>query len=239
MGSGDIDCPLADPVDNGDSVRLMGGPEVPVAMDDMIPERPEAGAVDLDEDPGLGLSFPVGPFPRGGRLAGGRLSAARRALFSSSSSVTRFSSAWDGQSMCLPAIEESVIRTSRCAARLARKALWTSLARLGGRLSLRLRPRLEDMAGTVEGDREGNGMRGVGNGEGEEEFGRARQPRTVFKTDLYKRRSRGRRREHGYLDACRQRLSILMAVQASASIKQPPRPPGCASHAHSRLRCSD
>ncbi len=65
------------------------------------------------------------------------------------------------------AIEASVIHTSRCAARLARKALWTSLARLGGRLSLRLRPRLEDIAGTVEGDREGNWGRGAGNGAGE------------------------------------------------------------------------
>ena len=41
----------------------------------------------------LGLSLPVGPLPRGGRLAGGRLRAARSALFSSSSSVTLFSRA--------------------------------------------------------------------------------------------------------------------------------------------------
>lgn len=42
----------------------------------------------------LGLSLPVGPLPRGGRLAGGRLSAARKELFSSSSSATRCSKAW-------------------------------------------------------------------------------------------------------------------------------------------------
>ena len=41
----------------------------------------------------LGLSLPVGPLPSGGRLAGGRLSAARRVLFSSSSSATLFSRA--------------------------------------------------------------------------------------------------------------------------------------------------
>ena len=35
--------------------------------------------------------------------------------------------------------------TSRWAARLARKALWTSRARLGGRLSFLLRPRFDDM----------------------------------------------------------------------------------------------
>ena len=29
IGSGDIDCPLADPVDKGESVRLMGGIEEP------------------------------------------------------------------------------------------------------------------------------------------------------------------------------------------------------------------
>ena len=34
---------------------------------------------------------------------------------------------------------------SKWAARRALKALWTSLARLGGRLSFLLRPRLEDM----------------------------------------------------------------------------------------------
>ena len=43
----------------------------------------------------LGLSLPVGPLPSGGRLAGGRLSAARRVLFSSSSSATLFSKAYE------------------------------------------------------------------------------------------------------------------------------------------------
>jgi len=41
-------------------------------------------------------------------------------------------------------------RTCRCAALRARNARWTSLALLGGRLSLRLRPRLDDI---VEGVR--------------------------------------------------------------------------------------
>jgi hypothetical protein len=40
------------------------------------------------------------------------------------------------------------MRTWRCAARRARNARWTSRARLGGRLSLRLRPLLEDMVTT-------------------------------------------------------------------------------------------
>lgn len=41
-----------------------------------------------------GLSLPVGPFPSGGLCAGGRLSAARRQLFSSSNSETLSSNAW-------------------------------------------------------------------------------------------------------------------------------------------------
>ena len=41
----------------------------------------------------LGLSFPVGPFPRGGRLEGGRLRACLNMAFSSSSSAFRSSSA--------------------------------------------------------------------------------------------------------------------------------------------------
>lgn len=75
----------------------------------------------------LDLSLPVGPLPSDGRLAAGRLSAALKQLFSSSSSDTRNS------------------RACRWAARRARNALWTSLALLGGRLSLRLRPRFEDI----------------------------------------------------------------------------------------------
>jgi hypothetical protein len=42
----------------------------------------------------LGLSLPVGPFPSDGRLAAGKLSAALKQLFSSSSSDTRNSRAW-------------------------------------------------------------------------------------------------------------------------------------------------
>ena len=41
----------------------------------------------------FGLSFPVGPLPRGSLLAGGRFKAARRLLFSSSNSATRCSRA--------------------------------------------------------------------------------------------------------------------------------------------------
>lgn len=51
----------------------------------------------MDPDPrgayGFGLSLPVGPFPRAGLFAGGKLRAARSALFSSSNSATRLSSA--------------------------------------------------------------------------------------------------------------------------------------------------
>ena len=42
------------------------------------------------------------------------------------------------------------VLTSRWAARLALKALCTSLARFGGRLSFLLRPRLEDMVGVAD-----------------------------------------------------------------------------------------
>ena len=43
--------------------------------------------------PVFGLSFPVGPLPRGGLLAGGKFKAARRLPFSSSNSATRCSRA--------------------------------------------------------------------------------------------------------------------------------------------------
>ena len=46
------------------------------------------------------------------------------------------------------------LHTSRWAARLALKALCTSLARLGGRLSFLLRPRLEDIVGVEDEMRE-------------------------------------------------------------------------------------
>ena len=74
-------------VGDGDSAeeppRLVGagGTEVPDAL-----REPEV-------EYGLGLSLPVGPLPRTGRLAGGRLRAARRVLFSSSNSETRCSRA--------------------------------------------------------------------------------------------------------------------------------------------------
>ena len=93
MGSGDMEWPLVEPVDKGDSVRLRGAPEAPFEVtedrrDEMLEGLPGLGAV------GFGLSLPVGPLPRGRRLAGGRLRAARRALFSSSSSATLDSRAW-------------------------------------------------------------------------------------------------------------------------------------------------
>ena len=44
---------------------------------------------------GLALSFPVGPRPRGTRFAGGKLRAQRRLSFSSSSSATRCSRAFE------------------------------------------------------------------------------------------------------------------------------------------------
>lgn len=58
----------------------------------------ESRLLDVDCDTGalsrvFGLSFPVGPLPSAGRLAGGKFSAARRQLFSSSSSHTRISRA--------------------------------------------------------------------------------------------------------------------------------------------------
>ena len=48
-------------------------------------------------DSRFALSFPVGPLPSGGLLAGGRFKAARRLPFSSSSSATRFSRACEGE----------------------------------------------------------------------------------------------------------------------------------------------
>ena len=62
-------------------------------MFERIELRLDGAAVGFAAGLVLGLSLPVGPLPRGGRLAGGRLSAARRALFSSSSSATLFSRA--------------------------------------------------------------------------------------------------------------------------------------------------
>lgn len=98
------------------------------------------------------LPLPVGPVPRGGRSEGGRLRAWRRREFSSSKTCTRDSKA------------------SRWAARRARKARWTSRARLGGRLSLRFRPRLELIVG------DGGGGGGA-EGEEEEVYDDERGPR--------------------------------------------------------------
>lgn len=74
-------------VEEGESVRPSGSAEVE-AM----------GSVDTTggrrEEPDFGLSLPVGPLPRGGLFAGGRLRAALRVLFSSSSSATLSSSAY-------------------------------------------------------------------------------------------------------------------------------------------------
>ena len=50
-----------------------------------------------EEYGGFGLSFPVGPLPKAGRLEGGRLRAWRYCSFSSSSSATRCSRAWVGR----------------------------------------------------------------------------------------------------------------------------------------------
>jgi len=108
-----------------DSERSGEG-DAPTGEDSRLFEDVECAAMGVDSRD-FGLSFPVGPFPRDGRLAAGKLSAALKQLFSSSSSDTRNSKA------------------CRWAARRARNALWTSLARLGGRLSLRLRPRFEDI----------------------------------------------------------------------------------------------
>lgn len=65
--------------------------EVRAGIDGSRDESPVSAGGDLLL--ALGLSLPVGPLPRGGRLARGRLSAARRVLFSSSSSETRCSRA--------------------------------------------------------------------------------------------------------------------------------------------------
>lgn len=107
---------------------------------------------------GFGLSLPVGPLPSAGRFAGGRLSAARSVLFSSSSSATRFSRACEKVNGSARAVRRTGHvgagggRTSRCAARRALNALWTSLARLGGRLSFLFLPRFEDIASDGSGE---------------------------------------------------------------------------------------
>lgn len=82
---------LVPPMTDGDvDSDLLGDGDSPIGE--------ESRLLDVDcETEGLsrdfGLSFPVGPLPSVGRLAGGKLSAARRQLFSSSSSDTRISRA--------------------------------------------------------------------------------------------------------------------------------------------------
>lgn len=92
-----MECALVDPVDRGDSVRLIGG-RVPEDVRAGIEGSKEAMPASAGGDLLLpfGLSLPVGPLPRSGRLAGGRLSAARSVLFSSSSSEQRCSRALMG-----------------------------------------------------------------------------------------------------------------------------------------------
>lgn len=103
MEDGESECVLVEP-EEGDSVRLPGGkPMCPMLLAEDKPEPDAMGSVEEREaegrgEYGFGLSFPVGPLPSRGRFAGGRLSAARRLLFSSSSSATRSSKAcreWD------------------------------------------------------------------------------------------------------------------------------------------------
>jgi hypothetical protein len=85
---------------------------------------PEAPGVDTRR----AGSLPVGPRPSGCLSLGGKASICLRRAFSASRTSMRSS------------------RAARCCLRRARNALWTSRAREGGRLSLRLRPR-EDMVG--------------------------------------------------------------------------------------------
>ena len=155
---GESECVRVD-ADEGDSVLLEDaiGPMPEADMDIVLAllesaEVEAMGSVEIADgargEYGFGLSLPVGPLPRAGLFAGGRPRALRRVLFSSSSSATLSSRAWEApggdQEGCLGEIETK-LRTWRWAARLALKALWTSLARFGGRLSLRLRPRLDDI----------------------------------------------------------------------------------------------
>ena len=82
MVEGERDCAL---VDVGESAE---DPARLTASSGEAWDGREGGA-----EGGLGLSLPVGPFPRGALFAGGRFKAARRFAFSSSSSATRCSRA--------------------------------------------------------------------------------------------------------------------------------------------------
>lgn len=78
---GDRECVLED---EGESEGLLCDMDGSEGIAPLEPER-SWGA--------LTLSFPVGPLPKEGRFAGGRLSAVRRASFSVSSSLTLCSKA--------------------------------------------------------------------------------------------------------------------------------------------------
>lgn len=75
MADGDRECVL---VDGGESKSAFEDSRL--LADDGYERDPPSRV--------LGLSLPVGPFPSDGRLAGGKLRATRRALFSSSNSMT-------------------------------------------------------------------------------------------------------------------------------------------------------
>lgn len=87
-------------LEEGESLPGAGTPDGTLPDLATISSREEALLVGY----GFGLSLPVGPLPSAGLLAGGRCKAARRTLFSSSSSATRCSRAcskakneWCGQ----------------------------------------------------------------------------------------------------------------------------------------------
>ena len=99
MEFGDSECVRVE-VDEGESVRLEEATGIadsgasPLTARDEDESEPSVMIVGCARGVyGFGLSLPVGPLPSGGRLAGGRLSAARSVLFSSSSSATLFSRA--------------------------------------------------------------------------------------------------------------------------------------------------
>lgn len=75
-----------------DSERSGEG-EPPTGEDSRLFEEVDCAAMGVVSRD-FGLSLPVGPFPSDGRLAAGKLSAALKQLFSSSSSDTRNSKAW-------------------------------------------------------------------------------------------------------------------------------------------------
>lgn len=82
---------LVPPMTDGDvDSDLLGDGDSPIGEESRLLDA-DCEAEGLSRD--FGLSFPVGPLPSVGRFAGGKFSAARRQLFSSSSSDTRSSRA--------------------------------------------------------------------------------------------------------------------------------------------------